>query len=140
MRCGKTHLNCGKLLPMKRLRPRLFTLVSLVSLCLCAVSIYFWRQSYTNPTSAVPTTSGMRLSLRHQVPPLNLNNESLEVSVESVPYFTRPLRYEIDWPALEAIKVTKTMSVGSNTGLMSLVELLTNLTASTGAKVRFTTH
>jgi hypothetical protein len=125
---------------MKRPRLRLFTVISLVSLCLCTVSIYFWRKSFSNPTAAVPTTSVMRQSLKLSVPPLNLDNLSLALSVERVANFTRPLRYEIDWPALEAIKVTQSMPVGSKSGSISLGELLAKWTASMGPKVRFTTH
>jgi hypothetical protein len=126
---------------MKRPRLSLLTAVSLLSLCLCTASIYFWRRSFSNPTSAVPTTSDMRRILCQWVPPLNPDNPSLEATIERVSPFTRPVRYEIDWPALEAIKANESITVGSTLGLnRSLGELLAKLTASMGPKVRFTTH
>jgi len=101
---------------MKRLRPRLFTLVSLVSLCLCTVSIYFWRKSFTNPTAAVPTTTVMRRILIGPAPAFNLNTASLEAYAEDLANHTRLVKYEIDWPALEAINVIKSMPMGQICG------------------------
>src|SRR2546430_1544595 len=125
---------------MKRLRPRLFTLVSLVSLCLCTVSIYFWRKSFTNSTAAVPTTTVMRRILIGPAPAFKLNTASLEAYAEDLANHTRLVRYEIDWPALEAIKVTQSMPIGANLRSKRLGDLLAELTASMGPQVRFTTH
>jgi hypothetical protein len=83
----------------------------------------------------------MRQSLLRQLPPaFKINNLSLGDSVENLAYYTPQVRYEIDWPALEAIKVSKSMPVGFQSGLITLGDLLTKLTASTGERVRFTTH
>src|SRR5258706_8551254 len=82
----------------------------------------------------------MRRILIGPAPAFNLNGASLEAYAEDLANHTRLVKYEIDWPALEAVKVTKSMPMGANLRSRRLGDLLAELTASMGPQVRFTTH
>ena len=134
---GPTKQQLGrKVKPMRVRRPRLFTLISILSFCLCLVLVLMWISSRRITTPAKPSTANLQAALAGRLPAVNFNNVSRSDAV----YFLHDvtgLPFEVDWKSLESAGIARDNPCSIKVKNKTMGEVLVLLLSSSGSGGQF---
>src|SRR4051812_38682935 len=113
-------------------RPRLFTLITFLSLCFCLAFIVLWINGRHITIPAVPSTYNVQIQLARKLPSVSFTNTTLKDAID----FLRDVsgsEIQVDWAALESSRISRDTAININSTNISLGDLLTKSLASAGA-------
>jgi hypothetical protein len=118
-------------------RPRLFTLVSFLSLCFCIAFTVLWISSRRITIAAKPSTADMQSMLARRIGAVNFNNVARSDAIDFVRDVTgRP--FEVDWKSLEAAGIERDTPCSINIINKTIGETLVLVLSSPTQSPQFT--
>jgi hypothetical protein len=122
---------------MKIHRPRLFTLLSFLSLCLCLASILLWTASRRITIAAKPSTADMQSMLARRISAINFNNVARSDAIDFL-LDVSGLTCQVDWKSLEAAGITRDTPCSINIINKTIGETLVLVLSSPTQSPQFT--
>jgi hypothetical protein len=123
---------------MKIRRPRLFTVISFVSLVLCVALGVVWWRSRGITVAARPSTAQVQRGLAWRTA-VSFNTVALADAIDFLRDVTG-LKIEVDWEALEAAKIDANTITSAQSSGATMGEVLNSILASAGANTEFNTE
>jgi hypothetical protein len=121
---------------MKVRRPRLFTVISFISLVLCLALCVVWWRSRRITVAARPSTANLQKVLAERMGAMNFNNVTLLDGIDFLRDVTGA-EFEVDWEALEAAKIDRHTIVAARFNNATFGEVLNSILSSAGSNTEF---